>query len=150
MDAVIQKDKTGCGFASVAMLAGVSYSEVKALAHRLGIQAEDDALYSDTAYVRTLLHEYQIAVSEKKQPFVSWATLPPRALLSIKFKEISGKRYWHWVVFCRAGNQAYVLDPSPNIMQPVRTDFGRMKPKWSLAVQSRKRGRGVLTQNKPG
>ena len=53
MKPVVQQEITGCGIASVAALAGVTYREAKAVANRLGIYAEDSSLWSDTRYVRT-------------------------------------------------------------------------------------------------
>jgi len=41
MNPVIQKDRTGCGFASVATVAGVSYKQVKRVARQFGIDVHD-------------------------------------------------------------------------------------------------------------
>jgi hypothetical protein len=60
--------------------------------------------------------------------------LPARALLAIKWHREKGRPYWHWVVFVRERGRAYVLDSGVALKRHVRTDFGRMKPKWFLAV----------------
>jgi hypothetical protein len=60
MKAVLQQEATGCGIASVATLAGVTYRHVQRAADQFGISAQDDRLWSDTAYVRTLLRHYGI------------------------------------------------------------------------------------------
>ena len=57
MKSVIQEESTGCGIASSAAIAGISYDEAKAVANGLGINADDQALWSDTLYVRRLLSE---------------------------------------------------------------------------------------------
>jgi hypothetical protein len=60
MKPVVQLERTGCGIASVAALAGVSYREMQRLANRLGIFADDPRLWSETDYVRRLLKEFGI------------------------------------------------------------------------------------------
>ena len=44
MKPVVQLERTGCGIASVAALAGVSYRETQRLANRLGIFSDDPKL----------------------------------------------------------------------------------------------------------
>ena len=46
MQPIIQEDKTGCGFACAATLAGVSYQHVKTVVGQLGI----DSLTADQSY----------------------------------------------------------------------------------------------------
>lgn len=43
---VVQLERTGCGIASVAVLAGVSYRQAQRMANRLGIFAGDRRLWS--------------------------------------------------------------------------------------------------------
>jgi len=134
MKSVIQKEKTGCGIASAAALAGVSYDRAKAKAARLGIYAADPKLWSDTKYVRALLRRLRISVSGREQKFQSWDKLPDRALLAIKWRLEKGTPFWHWVVFVRETGSAYVLDPKKGLKKNKRRDFGRMKPKWFITV----------------
>jgi ABC-type bacteriocin/lantibiotic exporter with double-glycine peptidase domain len=136
MKPVIQKERTGCGIASVAALAGVSYDRAKAEASRLGILAEDRKLWSDTKYVRMLLRKFGISVAGKEQRFVTWETLPDRALLAVKWHLENGTPFWHWVVFAREGRSLYVLDSKKGLKENKRTDFGRIKPKWYIGVNS--------------
>ena len=138
MKAVIQAEKTGCGIASVAALAGVSYISAKAAANSLGISAEDPRLWSDTAPVRRLLTHYGLRAGTKEIPFDSWEKLPDRALLAIKWHLESGKPFWHWVVFARIRGESFVLDPKKALVMNRRTDFGRMKPRWFIRVQIRR------------
>ena len=44
MKPVVQLERTGCGIASVAALAGVSYREAQRVANRLGIFSGDPTL----------------------------------------------------------------------------------------------------------
>jgi hypothetical protein len=48
MKPVLQQEATGCGIASVATLAGVTYRHVRRAADQFGISAQDDRLWSDT------------------------------------------------------------------------------------------------------
>ena len=135
---VIQEDRTGCGLASVAAVAGVSYKQVKRVAGDLGIDVQDPQLWSDTKYVRTLLRHYGFPTASNTTPFKSWETLPPLALLAIKWHKINNDAFWHWAVSWRSPEGPVVLDPKQSLKKHVRTDFGRMKPKWFLALESKR------------
>lgn len=84
MKSVVQRERTGCGIASVATLAGISYAQAKRAANRLGIVTEDPRLWSETRQVRDLLAHFHIRAARKETPFVSWGLLPEVALLAIK------------------------------------------------------------------
>jgi hypothetical protein len=60
--------------------------------------------------------------------------LPARALLAIKWRRDLERPRWHWVVFVREHGEAVVLDSAASLKRHARTDFGRMKPKWFIAV----------------
>lgn len=136
MKPVVQKERSGCGIASVAALAGVDYARAKARANRLGIFAADPGLWSDTKYVRTLLRQFGVAVSGRERKFISWERLPDLALLAIKWHVEKDGPFWHWVVFVRESKSTYVLDPKKALKKNKRTDFGRMKPKWFIEVHA--------------
>ncbi len=131
---VVQEDITGCGIASVAALAGVSYFRARFMAAKLGIAPQDPELWSDTWAVRTLLKTFGVLVDEKPRRFLSWQKLPHRALLAVKWHRKNGKSFWHWVVFVREKNLSCVLDSKKTLKKNRRTDFGRMKPKWFMEV----------------
>lgn len=134
MKPVIQQEVTGCAIASTAALAGISYSAAKKLANSLGISASDSTLWSSTAHIRKLLKHYKITISPTETPFKNWRSLPNHALLAIKWHKEKGKAYWHWVVFVREDSGEYVLDSKKSLQQNRRIDFGRIKPKWFIAV----------------
>lgn len=136
MEPVIQQEKTGCGIAATAVLAGIGYAEAKRKANALGISAADTALWSETAHVRKLLRELGISVSPKETPFESWEGLPDTALMAIKWRMEQGKPFWHWVVFIREDGEAKVLDSKKALKSNVRRDFGRIKPKWYIEVSN--------------
>ena len=134
MKPVVQLERTGCGIASVAAVVGVNYDQARRVANRLGIVAEDPALWSETDYVRRLLKEYGFRLARTEAPFTSWEALPDLALLAIKWHEDRGRAFWHWVVFWRGTRGPVVLDSNRALPRHVRTDFGRMKPKWCIPV----------------
>lgn len=134
MKPVVQEERTGCGIAAVATLAGVTYQEARRVARQLGIVTADPHLWSDTAPVRRLLARYHLHPSNNEKPFRSWKALPPVALLAIKWHRVRGRAFWHWVVFYRGPDGPVVLDSKRSLASHRRTDFGRMKPKWFLPV----------------
>jgi len=136
MKPVVQEEKTGCAIASSAAIAGISYKEAKKVANRLGIYAEDSALWSETKYIRTLLNKLGVSAGRKQMSFLNWDSLPNCALLSTKWHLEKGKPYWHWVVFIRENERCYVLDSKKALKTNIRTDFGRMKPKWYIAINT--------------
>lgn len=131
----MQEETTGCGIAACANLAQISYAEAKQLANSLGIYAEDKTLWSETAHIRQLLSALNISASEKQTAFDSWDELPEKALIALKWHEKAGNPFWHWAVFIRQGNNAIVIDSAERLKLPIRTDFGRMKPKWFIEVE---------------
>ena len=131
---VLQLEPTGCGIASVAAIAGLSYPRAKSIANSLGIFAHDEGLWSDTSHVRELLGHFGIRTGAREMPFRSWEALPDLAVLSIKWHLEKGRPYWHWVVFVRESGQPYVFDSKKSLRTHRRTDFGRMKPKWYIPV----------------
>lgn len=139
MKAVIQEEISGCAIASSAAIAGLSYTEAKKIANRLGIRAEDPALWSDTRHIRTLLRRLGFDTGRRETPFRSWGSLPDCALLATKWHRHGGKPFWHWVVFSRDGEREVVLDSKKGLKRNVRTDFGRVKPKWYITVHARRR-----------
>ena len=131
---VIQEEATGCGIAASAVLAGISYADSKLLANNLGIQASDKSLWSETTSVRRLLAALNISISPDESAFESWEYLPKKALLAIKWRQINYQPFWHWVVFARQDKTSMVLDSKRSLKNNVRTDFGRIKPKWFIEV----------------
>lgn len=134
MKPVVQLERTGCGIASVAAIVGLSYPKAKVIANSLGIFAQDESLWSETSHVRKLLSHFGIRAGSREIPFRSWGTLPDLALLSIKWHLENGRPHWHWVVFVRKDGQSYVLDSKKSLRSNLRTDFGRMKPKWYIPI----------------
>ena len=131
---MIQQEATGCGIASAAAIAGISYSKAKQVANNLGIYADDESLWSDTKSVRCLLRKLGIKATPGETAFKNWEALPDCALLAIKWHKEKGKPYWHWVVFVRENNNEFVLDSKKALKSNIRTDFGRIKPKWFIEV----------------
>ena len=135
MRAVVQEDGTGCGIAAVASIAGVTYARAKSVAASLGISATDSGLWSEIAPIRRLLAAFGMYVSRTTKPFRAWESLPDCALLAIKWHLEEGQPRWHWAVFVRERDGAYVLDSNSRLRTATRTDFGRIKPRWFLTVR---------------
>jgi hypothetical protein len=133
---VIQRDRTGCAIASVAALTGRSYAAVKRTAAALGISVDDARLWMNPRPMRRLLAAHGLAAGAAEEPFSSWETLPARALLAIKWHREPAGPAWHWVVFAREGGDACVLDSKRRLRTHRRTDFGRIKPRWFIAVSA--------------
>ena len=134
MKPVVQLERTGCGIAAVAAIAGASYRQAQRIANRLGIVASDRRLWSETTYVRRLLQNDRLRPASRRQLFRSWNSLPDPALLVIKWHREQGRPCWHWVVFIRDSEGERVLDSKESLTHHVRRDFGRMRPKWYIAV----------------
>ncbi len=133
--AVVQQDKTGCGIASVAALAGVSYRDAKAAAGRLGIEVADPRLWSGTRHVRALLRHYGLGASRGEASFRDWDSLPDLALIATKWHLERGTPFWHWCVFRRGPDGPVVLDPKKGLASNRRADFGRIRPKWFIRLK---------------
>ncbi|HWA09691.1 MAG TPA: hypothetical protein VG838_09595 [Opitutaceae bacterium] len=136
VQAVIQEERTGCAIACVAALAGVSYATARKEAAGLGISAADPALWSATGHVRRLLAHFGLRAGRGEKRFTAWDRLPDCALLAIKWHREPTGPAWHWVVFTRDGANACVLDSKRALRTHRRTDFGRMKPKWFIAIDT--------------
>ena len=136
MKPVVQEEITGCGIASSAAIAGVSYKKAKNIANSMGIYAEDQSLWSDPQHVRDLLAKFGIGTDENEKPFENWVSLPDCALISTKWHLEKGKPFWHWAVFVREGSEQYVLDSKKSLKTNIRKDFGRIKPKWYIMVHA--------------
>ena len=134
MKPIIQEEPTGCGIASSAAIAGITYQQARTVANKMGIYADDSTLWSDPQHVRDLLAELGINTATEETPFKDWKSLPGCALLSTKWHLEAGKPFWHWAVFVRDTDDEYVLDSKKALATNVRRDFGRIKPKWYIKV----------------
>lgn len=137
MKPIIQEEMTGCEIASVAAIAGVSYTLAQTAGASLGIFASDPLLWSDTDHVRRLLAHFSCTAAPTEIPFASWEALPDLALLAIKWRLRRNTPYWHWVVFVRDAHGPVVYDSNQALRSNVRRDFSRIKPKWFIEVRTK-------------
>ena len=133
MDIVLQEEKTGCGFAAVAMISGTSYKEVKKLANSQGIFAADEKLFTSTDYVRRLSLGLGVKLSESEIIFTDWKALPNVALLATKHRIENGQPRWHWSIYEKNKNR--VLDPASYLENNKRTDFENIEVEWYIEVK---------------
>lgn len=132
MKRVIQKDRTGCGLACIAMLAGRTYQEVRKAAVALNIEKAGE-FYTHAIHLKELGAVFNIHIPAKRwRVFRSWGELPDTALVAINPRD--GGLYWHWVVFMRRDGSEFVLDPRESVKTERRTDFGRMRAARFLPV----------------
>lgn len=135
---VVQLERTGCGIASVATLAGVSYREMQRTANRLGIAADDPRLWSETGYVRRLLEEHGLRSASAEVPFTSWESLPDLALLAIKWHRKRGRSFWHWAAFWGDGmDQSYSTQSGPFVVMCAPTSAASSRNGSFLFVRHR-------------
>jgi hypothetical protein len=137
MKPIIREEMTGCGIASVAAIAGVSYTLAQTAGASLGIFASDPHLWSDTDHVRRLLAHFGCTAAPTEIPFASWEALPDLALLAIKWRLVRNTPYWHWVVFVRDAHGPVVYDSNQALRSNVRRDSIRIKPKWFIEVRTK-------------
>jgi hypothetical protein len=137
MKPIIREEMTGCGIASVAAIAGVSYTLAQTAGASLGIFASDPLLWSDTDHVRRLLAHFSCTAAPTEIPFASWEALPDLALLAIKWRLVRNTPYWHWVVFVRDAHGPVVYDSNQALRSNVRRDSIRIKPKWFIEVRTK-------------
>ena len=141
---VIQLELTGCGIASAAAITGLSYAQAKRVAALLGIVAQDERLWSDTAHLRRLLKHLGMTTGRAEHPFRSWQTLPDLALLSIKWHREKGRPFWHWVVVRarrrRRARDRFEKKPAPSRQNGFRphaaevVHCGRCRPPQTKVV----------------
>lgn len=136
MKPVTQEEVTGCAIACTAAIAGISYRQAQKAADNLGIRVSDPVLWSDTRYIRILLRYFGIKAGQSETRFNNWRSLPDCALLATKWRLEKGQPVWHWVVFVREKNREYVLDSKKSLKNNVRTDFGRIRPKWFIRIHA--------------
>jgi len=134
MKTIIQEEINGCGIAAVATILQKPYEELQAVANSLAIFASDKRLFSDTEYIRRLLKQYSVPISDQEIPFVSWQTLPDLALIATQYHIENNIAYWHWSVFQRMAGQAVVLDPAAHLKNHQRTDFEAISVEWYIEV----------------
>lgn len=84
MRPVVQAEVSGCGIASAAAIAGISYQKARQVANSLGIHAADEALWSGPRVIRRLLSRLGFETAQNERWFQGWDKLPDCALLSIK------------------------------------------------------------------
>ncbi|MEI8656449.1 cysteine peptidase family C39 domain-containing protein [Vibrio sp. Hal054] len=135
MRRVVQQDRTGCGLACIAILAGTEYSNVKDRALDLFNIESSDEFYTNASELQKLGQEFNLNVGGKRRVFKGFNALPDLAILAINYRE--NEDTWHWVVYCRDGGNEFVIDPKKAVKAERRTDFGRLakSTRWFIAVK---------------
>lgn len=145
----LQQDRSGCGLACVAMLAGIGYAQARTLARALGIgprpyryragaglRCAREGYLTDAAQLRRMLKLLGVATGPERE-VAGWDECEGDGIAAINFDPIDGR--WHWVVrLCDAGGDA-VLDPNARVRSERRRDFGRMRPMRFIPVHAARR-----------
>jgi hypothetical protein len=122
MQRIIQEDATGCGLACVAMVARVTYRDVRHLAVEwLGFDPFGP-FYTTIYDLRDLLREYGYCLS-RNTPFRTFQAIDPLCLLELK----RPGEHNHWVLSVKCALDRYILDPAPHIRTDKRRDWRRIQ-----------------------
>ncbi|MGO1070010.1 hypothetical protein [Lysobacter sp. CA199] len=140
----LQQDRSGCGLACVAMLAGIGYAQARNLARALGIGPKPYR-YRVGAGLRNAREGYLTNARQlqrmlrllgprtgDERAVTGWDECDGDGIVAINHDPIDDR--WHWVVFLRQNTGAWVLDPNPRVRSDRRTDFGRMRPARFIPV----------------
>lgn len=134
----LQHDRSGCGLACVAMLAGIGYAQARTLARALaigprlsrhragggGARAPLESWRTDARQLRRMLAVLRIG-SGSERAVGDWRDCGGDGLVAINPREDGT---WHWVVYLHDPVAPRVLDPNPRVRRDPRRDFGRMRP----------------------
>jgi ABC-type bacteriocin/lantibiotic exporter with double-glycine peptidase domain len=112
---VRQIERTECGAACVAILAGVSLAKARTL---LGQSSEDKNNRTSTEDIRAALAKLQIRLGRENY-CTSWEKIDAklqRGLLAVSDKNIGEpNQTWHWVVYDRVEGESPILDPQSKL-----------------------------------
>lgn len=108
MRKVKQKNRTGCGIASVAMVANKTYSQVKKKMKSLGCFKENrkNMFLTDYPDLKKVLKAYKIK-SSKIYNKKSWNSIRKNAIVAINYNKKRDE--WHWVIYDE--KKECVIDP---------------------------------------
>lgn len=123
MKRIIQEDSTGCGLACVAMIANLTYSEIKKEAIENSIVQSGRSFYTTSNDLIRLLSALNIQ-AKKGRIVRKWESIKSLSIVAINFREKSNT--WHWVVYVPDTKIGYVLDPNKKIKTEKRIDLSRM------------------------
>jgi len=140
----LQHDRTGCGLACVAMLAGIGYAQARTLARALaigprpyryraggGLRTAREGWLTDARQLRRMLAVLRIR-SGGERAVRDWRECDGDGLVAINPR---ADGTWHWVVYLHDPVSPRVLDPNPRVRRDPRRDFGRMRPARFVPVE---------------
>jgi len=133
IERVFQDDHTGCGLACVAMIAGVSYREVRkfAIDHGIFSSGNDSGVSADGVMKLLKLFNVDTAI---RNSITNWKRVPQVGMLGINDSRP------HWVVAVRTREDCFLIDPSSHVSQKRRRDFGRISLIGDAVVVTKGKG----------
>ena len=127
---VEQGDEPGCGIACVAMVTGQTYKKTRIFFDEHVFLTTDKKPHTRHYQLRRALEIF--GVKTEKRPFHYWRSIETHAIVPIN-RQVDGG--WHWVVFVRAGNRPYIMDPAPGKWRR-RYDFRGIQSRgFYIAIQ---------------
>lgn len=139
----LQHDRSGCGLACVAMLAGIGYVQARTLARALaigprpyryraggGLRTARAGWLTDARQLRRMLAVLRIRTRAERE-VTRWDQCDGDGLVAINARDDGT---WHWVVYLH-GDGGRVLDPNPRVRRDARRDFRRMRPARFVPVE---------------
>lgn len=127
---VRQEHSTSCGIACVAMITGIPYRKVLAIAKEQIRWRRDNSFYTNYVDLKVLLSFFNVKYGYGRM-VKHWDSVSDLAIVAINYSEKYNN--WHWVVFCRENHSQYVLDPKSKTEK--RTDFSRMRLRSYLPIK---------------
>ena len=106
---VWQQDKTGCGIAIVAMVAGKTYKQIRRKALKEGI-VKETCFGTTVKSIKQLLSFYKIE-GQRMKSFYKWRDIPTTAIASTSF---TSDGWWHWVLYVKTDKETFLYDPWDN------------------------------------
>lgn len=128
---VYQLDDTGCGLAAVAIIANQSYRDVRKVTLSKGIVKNEKCFGTNYADIKRLLKCYKIKFNNQRK-FKRWIDIPSTSIVSTNF---SKDGCWHWVVFAKRGNNAFIYDPGRKEKKRIKEFRGRNTGKYIEVFQ---------------
>lgn len=127
---VKQKDKTGCGYACVAMLTNPpqSYEKIK----RAHVGRRTTGLHTDNKEIKILLKEHGVEYEGRFRSVRgrAWSEISYLALVGCGFTKRTGN--WHWIIF--DGRSGLLYDPLSARHKPFQPDGRNRKPFIALKI----------------
>jgi ABC-type bacteriocin/lantibiotic exporter with double-glycine peptidase domain len=129
---VYQPDDTGCGVACIAMIAGLTYQQVKDKMMNVGFFKKSEDNFGTTFKDMTnALKIFNINPHPRRRKFKKWKNIPAKLAITSTNYDKSGD--WHWVVFVRDLEGHFIYDPGKR-RKKIRDLRGKKASGWFIEI----------------